>query len=106
MLTGNLLTEIPGDIPEEIFQTLIQTDNIKIERIISHGQSSPEDFWYDQKENEWVVLLQGHACIAFKDGKKVELHSGDYVNIPAHIKHRVEYTHQEQVTVWLVIFYN
>ena len=105
MLTGNLLTELPDEIPEEIFQTLIQTANVKIERIVSHGQSSPEDFWYDQEENEWVLLLQGHARIQFEDGRKVELNSGDYLNIPAHIRHRVEYTHDEQITIWLVIFY-
>lgn len=106
MLTGNLFSELPDDIPEEIFQTLIQAGHVKIERIISHGQTSPENFWYDQQQNEWVLLLQGHARIAFADGKKVELHSGDYLNIPAHIRHRVEYTHEEQISVWLVVFYD
>jgi cupin 2 domain-containing protein len=106
MLTGNLFSELPDDIPEEIYQTLIQTGNIKIERIVSHGQTSPENFWYDQPQNEWVLLLQGHARIAFADGKEVDLHSGDYLNIPAHIRHRVEYTHEQQISVWLVVFYD
>jgi len=106
MLSGNLFSELPDDIPEEIFQTLIQSDHVKIERIVSHGHTSPEDFWYDQAQNEWVLLLQGHARIGFADGRKVELHSGDYLNIPAHIKHRVEYTHEEQISVWLVVFYD
>ena len=105
MLTGSLLIEIPEEIPEEIFQTLIQTDSVKIERIVSHGQSSPEDFWYDQEQNEWVLLLQGHACIEFEDNKHVALSSGDYLNIPAHLKHRVKYTHQNEPTIWLAIFY-
>ena len=106
MITGNLLSELPDDIPEELFQTLVKTDHVKIERILSHGQSSPDDFWYDQDKNEWVLLLEGHACIRFEDDRRIELHRGDYVNIPAHVKHRVEYTHEEQPTVWLVIFYD
>ena len=106
MLTGNLFSEIPQDIPEEIFQTLIQSEHIKIERIVSHGQSSAQNFWYDQQQNEWVLLLQGHACIAFENGESVALNAGDYLNIPAHVKHRVEYTHEEQITIWLVVFYS
>ncbi len=105
MLQGNLLSDLPEDIPEEIFQTLVQTEKFRIERIVSHGQSSPDGFWYDQAENEWVLLLEGHARIRFEDDRLVELLRGDHVNIPAHVKHRVEYTHPEQVTIWLAVFY-
>lgn len=106
MLTGNLLSDLPEEIPEEIFQTLAQTKHIRIERILSHGQVSPEDFWYDQRENEWVLLLEGHARIRFADDHVEELHCGDYLNIPARVKHRVEYTHEQKPTIWLAIFYD
>lgn len=105
MLTGNLLGDLPEDIPEEIFQALVQTDQVRIERILSHGQASPAGFWYDQDENEWVLLLAGHARIRFEDDHVEELHPGHYVNIPAHVKHRVEYTHPDQATIWLAVFY-
>lgn len=106
MLSGNVLQDVPKDFPEEIFQTLIQTDAVKIERIISHGQTSPDAFWYDQEEHEWVLLLEGKARIQFEDEHIVELHAGDYINIPAHVKHRVVWTTHEQPTVWLAVFYS
>jgi len=76
MLTSNLLSGVPVEIPEEIFQALIHTDHVKIERIIFHGQSLADDFWYDQDRNEWVLLLRGYARIRFEDHKQVELSAG------------------------------
>ena len=105
MLSGNLLSDLPEDIPEELFQTLVQNAHVRIERILSHGHTSPQDFWYDQAQNEWVLLLEGHARIRFEDDRVMELRRGDFVNIPAHVKHRVEYTHEDEPTVWLAVFY-
>lgn len=105
MISGNLLGDVPDEIPEEIFQTLVASKQVKIERIISHGHSSEAGFWYDQDDNEWVLLLQGYARLAFENGDSRELHPGDFVNIPAHVRHRVDYTHGDQPTIWLAVFY-
>jgi len=101
----NLFANIPDEIPKEICETLAGNKNIKIERIISQGHSSPKSFWYDQEENEWVILLTGNAKLQFDDDKIIELLSGDCINIPAHVKHRVEWTDPEVRTIWLAVFY-
>lgn len=105
MLKQNIFDQIPTDLPEEVFQDLCVGQNMRIERILSKGQHSPESGWYDQDENEWVMVLQGHAKIGFQDGKEVELQRGDYLNIPAHCKHKVSWTDPKQTTVWLAVFY-
>jgi cupin 2 domain-containing protein len=91
---------------DEVFQTIKETNNVRIERIISKGQVSPKDFWYDQEENEWVILLKGSARLLFEDGELVELNSGDYLNIPANKKHRVEWTSKDSETIWVAVFYS
>ena len=97
---------IPEKIPDEIFEKILEYKNVRIERIISNGQASAKDFWYDQDENEWVILLKGSAEILFEEqSEKIFLKEGDYINITAHIKHRVEYTDQNVETIWLAIFY-
>lgn len=99
----SLFANIPNDIPNEIVETLLSADNLRIERIISHGHASPEDFWYDQEQNEWVVVLQGAAALRFEEAT-VEMNSGDFVNIPAHKRHRVEWTTPDEPTVWLAVY--
>lgn len=89
----------------EVFEDFVKSGDVRIERILSKGQASPEPGWYDQDENEWVIVLQGGGRLAFDDGSEVELNAGDYINIPAHTKHRVSWTDPEQVTVWLAVFY-
>jgi len=102
----NIFTNIPDQIPEELFQTLAEASGVKIERIISHGQASPEGFWYDQGQDEWVLLLQGSATLRFQDSKQLlTLEPGDYITIPAHQKHRVESTDPDTPTIWLAIHY-
>ena len=101
----NLFTNIPKEIPDEIFETLAENKNIKIEKIISKGHSSPESFWYDQEENEWVILLKGKAKLQFENNTTTELLPGDFVNIPKHVKHRVDWTDPEVETIWLAVFY-
>ena len=102
----NIFQNIPSDLREEVFETLLQSKNIRIERIISYGQSSPEQGWYNQEEHEWVLLLEGEALLAFEDGNEVHLHAGEYVNIPAHTKHKVVWTKEKTETLWLAVFYN
>ncbi|MGF1755137.1 cupin domain-containing protein [Vibrio makurazakiensis] len=101
----NLLSDIPSQLPDEIFEDLVATPNVRIERILSKGHSSPEQGWYDQSENEWVMVLQGTGTLVFEDGRQIVLNTGDYINIPAHDKHKVASTDEEQVTVWLAVFY-
>jgi cupin 2 domain-containing protein len=102
---NNLFADIPDLLPQELVQTLLTTPHVRIERIVSHGHSSPPGFWYDQAEHEWVALLQGAAQLAFED-ETIALAPGDFVNIPAHRKHRVETTAPDEPTVWLAIFYS
>lgn len=89
----------------EVFENLISTPSVRIERIVSRGQVAPEHGWFDQEENEWVMVVQGAAELTFDNGKMLRLHPGDYVNIPAHTKHQVSWTQPDSDTVWLAVFY-
>ena len=100
----NIFTELPCDLPEESFTKLLQSPGIHIERIVSRGQCSPDGFWYDQDQAEWVLVLKGAARIQFEDCV-LELRSGDFVNISAHQKHRVAWTTPDEPTIWLAVHY-
>lgn len=102
---NNLFGNIPDNLPEELFSSLLEAQNLRVERIVSQGHRSPVDGWYDQSEHEWVLLVSGAARLIFCSGQSVELRPGDYLNIPAHEKHRVAWTDPDQKTVWLAIFY-
>ena len=102
----SLFENIPAKLPEELFETLVAADPVRIERIVSRGQASPEGFWYDQKENEFVVVLKGSAGLQMEDEDAPRvLKPGDYVVIPAHARHRVEWTDPSGATIWLAVFY-
>jgi cupin 2 domain-containing protein len=105
MDTSNIYSDIPKHIPNELIERVFQSESLRIERIISYGQSSPKDFWYDQEENEWVILLKGKAILKFNNNSSVELQEGDYLFIPAHKKHRVEWTDTNKKTIWLAVFF-
>lgn len=100
----NLFANIPSDLPQELFETILNRSNVRIERIVSQGQSSPDGFWYDQDQYEFVVLLQGAARLRFEDGE-VEMTPGSFIDIPAHKRHRVEWTSPNEPTIWLAVFY-
>ncbi|MCG6155590.1 cupin domain-containing protein [Rubinisphaera margarita] len=103
---SNLFSDLPKSLPEELIEVLAANSHLRIERIVSTGQHSPPDFWYDQDEAEWVALLKGSATLEFADEQRpVELHPGDYILIPAHQKHRVAKTSTDEPTVWLAIFF-
>ena len=107
MRKGNIYSSVPERSPEEIFETLIDSGKIRIERIISDSNRSPEGFWYDQGESEWVMVLSGSAGLRFEGKDEVlVLKPGDWVDIPAHLRHRVEWTDPERKTVWLAVFYD
>lgn len=102
--SSNIFDDLPQNLPKEVVQTLIRADDMRIERIISHGHASPADFWYDQPQHEWVIVLKGEARLQFEDGV-IEMNPGDFVNIPAHQKHRVDWTTPGEPTVWLGVRY-
>ncbi len=101
----NIFEALPAAIENEIFEDLLKNDSIRIERILSKGQRSPESGWYDQEENEWVLVLQGSGIIGFEDGTEKKLEQGDFLNIPKRKKHKVTWTDPNNVTLWLAIFY-
>ncbi len=104
MKKGNIFSRIPNSIPDEIFDTIVQNENVKIERIISDGHTTPEDSWYDQERDEWVILLKGIAEILFEnESRPAVLKPGDYLLIPAYCRHRVIRTDDKQPTVWLAV---
>ena len=105
---SNIYEKIPIDLPEEWVDILVSKGDggIRIERIVSRGHASPRGFWYDQDRNELVILLKGSAGLRFEDGEDtVVLQPGDWINIPAHQNHRVEWTDPDQDTVWLTVHY-
>jgi len=103
---NNLFAGIAGKIPAEIIEILWKTPGFQLERIISAGQATPPGQWYDQETHEWVVLLSGAAGLWFEGETEVQvLRPGDYLLIPAHRRHRVEWTDPEQQTVWLALHY-
>lgn len=102
---NNLYAAIPDTIDEEQFEELLRGEQVRIERILSQGQASPAEGWYEQEEHEWVLVLEGCGIIGFADGREVSLQKGDYLNIPAYVKHRVLWTDPDNTTLWLGIFY-
>ena len=104
---GNIFAQLPELLPEEVFQQLEQGKEFKLERIVSQGHATPADQWYDQTQHEWVILLSGSAGLRFEDEENLrELRPGDFVDIPAHKRHRVEWTALNETTVWLALHYS
>ncbi len=109
-IKANLLAGLPDKLPEELFETLVERSALRIERIISTGQASPPGFWYEQEENEFVLLLSGSASLTLEqeDGllQSLCLQPGDWLILPAHRRHRVDSTANDRPTVWLAVFYS
>lgn len=101
----NLFEDIPLAWPDEVYNQLLQQPGLRIERIVSQGQASPEGFWYDQSEDEVVFLLQGAAQLQLAGEAVIALKPGDGLWIPAHRQHRVVWTDPTQATVWLALFF-
>lgn len=102
----NLFAILPTSLTEELTEMLAEGSDVRVERIVSTGHASPEGFWYDQEMDEWIVVLRGEALVQFEgEAEPLRLKPGDYVNIPAHRRHRVEWTSPDEPTVWLAVFY-
>lgn len=106
MESGNLFDDVAESLDEEAAETLIASGAMRLVRIVSTGQATPEGDWYDQEDWEWVVLLKGAAGLRFEGEAEVRpLAPGDFVHIPAHARHRVEWTSADEPTVWLALHY-
>lgn len=106
MESGHILAQLHPPLPAEAVDLLASGGSTRIERIVSHGHCSPPGFWYDQSENEWVLLVQGEAVLHFEaDDRRLHLAAGSYVHIVAHERHRLEWTAAGTDTVWLAVFY-
>ncbi|MDV3003019.1 MAG: hypothetical protein N5P05_004674 (plasmid) [Chroococcopsis gigantea SAG 12.99] len=98
---------LPAELPrEELFESILRGPNISVERIISTGQVTPPGEWYNQPQDEWVLLLQGNASFSYEDGSFIDLKAGDYLLIPAGQKHRVERTSSNPPCIWLALHGN
>jgi len=93
----NIFTDVASAPDAEQFLALFENTSVKIERILSHAHSSPADFWYDQAEDEWVIVLRGSAALEFQAGEIVEMNEGDYVFIPRGVRHRVARTGEKTI---------
>ena len=104
-MIGNLYENWPARLPEELVDVLAEGAGTRIKRMVSDGHASPDGFWYDQEQNEWVMLVSGSAVLEFED-RKQEMNPGDYLVIAAHQKHRVVVTSSTEKTIWLAVFYD
>jgi cupin 2 domain-containing protein len=100
---NNIFSSVGETSAEEDFATLFQNSSLTIQRIVSYSHASPEGFWYDQDEDEWVLVLRGEANLELAGGEVVEMKEGDYLMIPRHVKHRVGRTSPE--TIWLAVHF-
>jgi cupin 2 domain-containing protein len=106
-VSGNLFEDIRASAPDEVVSTLLSARSFRIERIVSTGQASHPGFWYDQEESEWVLLVSGSAALMFEgDAGPRVMKPGDYLLIPAHRRHRVEWTSAAVPTVWIAVWFS
>lgn len=103
---GNIFNRLAASRDSERFEILTRLGDGRVERIVSLGQSSPADSWYDQDHDEWVLVLRGRARLQVQGIEKpIHLRPGDYIDLPAHTRHRVDWTTPDEPTVWLAIHY-
>ena len=102
---NNIFDAIPENLEAEVFEQLAGSEDVRIERIISKGHTSPDSGWHDQNKNEWVIVLRGSAILSFENEPSIKLKAGDFVNIAAHKKHKVEWTEPDTETIWLAVHY-
>jgi cupin 2 domain-containing protein len=107
MVIENIFSGFPETgMKEEISEALLDARAFRLERILSAGQRTPPGEWYDQNTNEWVIVLSGEAGLLFEgEAEAYVMRPGDFVHIPAHQRHRVEWTDPDQKTVWLALHY-
>lgn len=103
----NIFKNLPDSSKGEIFQDIIDNHNFKLESIVSSGQATPDGEWYDQPNDEWVLLLQGSGVLIFEDeSESCRMNPGDHILISAHKKHRVEETDKNGKSIWIALHFN
>jgi len=103
----NIYSDIPAEIPDELVEMISGNPDLRVERIVSRGHRSPDGFWYDQEENEFVLLVTGEAELLFEEeDESVHMKTGDYLIIPAHKRHRVAWTAPDRDSVWLAVYFS
>ena len=103
-MTGNIF-DLPDPLPtDEVFTELVSAEGLRIERIVSSGQTTETGKWYDQDSDEWVLLIQGVAVLEYENGERTGLNAGDHVLIPAHVRHRVVFTSEDPPCIWIAVF--
>jgi cupin 2 domain-containing protein len=102
----NLFDDVPTNLPSELVNVLAEGQSVRIERIVSTGHTTEPGKWYDQEQDEWVVVLKGEARLRFSDDKVICMKPGDHLLIPAHQRHRVDWTTTKEPTIWLAIFFD
>ncbi|MGO8915593.1 MAG: cupin [Stellaceae bacterium] len=104
--SGNIYADLTPERGEEEFTALVSSSDLRLERIVSTGQTTPEGQWLEQDSDEWVILLRGAAGLRFEGEVGAQLlAAGDYLHIPAHRRHRVDWTAPGEATVWLALHY-
>jgi cupin 2 domain-containing protein len=102
----NIFKKIPPALADELFENILEHGSFKLERIVSRAHTTPQGEWYDQEKNEWVMLLSGSAALHIEGSDHLTLLApGDYIFLPAHLKHRVEWTAPDTETIWLALHY-
>ena len=107
-MPNSLFADIPDELPNELMETLAEGSGCRVERIVSRGHRSPERFWYDQEESEWVLVVKGEARLLIEragETEEVAMTAGDWIDLPAHTRHRVEWTAPDEETIWLAVFH-
>ena len=102
---GNLFADLHEQAAEEQVDALLARPGLRIERIVSTGQASPPGFWYDQPQDEWVIVLRGAAGLLVEGEPEQRLDPGDFVFLPARKRHRVTWTSPDEPTVWLAVHF-
>lgn len=105
-MSGNIYRDIPKELANELFETLVEKEGCRLERIVSLGHTTPDGQWYDQDWDEWVIVLKGKAALQLEGKNKLhEMYPGDYLLIPAHLRHRVAWTDPDGETVWIALHF-
>lgn len=105
-IPNSIFANMPGNLSEEVFQTLLETDRLRIERIVSSGHKTPEGQWFDQETHEWILVVKGAARLQFEsEPGEIAMPTGSYITIPAHKRHRVGWTDPSQETIWLAVHF-
>ena len=101
---GSLFADVQDRLEAERFDPLLELKSLRIERIVSTGQTTPPGEWYDQPWDEWILVVAGAAEILLdNEDTPRSLRPGDYLFLPAHVRHRVAWTDPERPTIWLAV---